>query len=156
VTPRRWLLTAFGIGRFPHAPGSLASLVTFSAVVLAQWLAHSGAIVSAVLGVFGTLVTLLLGSETDSRGGHDPAWIVTDEVAGQALACAGVVAYPFGPAWMLPFLLFRVLDVWKPGPIRKLERLPGGAGVLCDDLAAGLVAGLVSLGAAAAWSLLRA
>jgi phosphatidylglycerophosphatase A len=73
-----------------------------------------------------------------------------DEVAGQWLALA-VVALAQGKAPRLPelaasFVLFRVLDVTKPWPIRTLERLPGGWGIVADDLAAALAAGALALG----------
>ena len=78
----------------------------------------------------------------------DPGCIVIDEIAGQLIACSAV---PFllssgvreAPAWIAPFLLFRLLDVWKPGPIARLQNLPGGWGVVADDLAAGAGAAAV-------------
>jgi phosphatidylglycerophosphatase A len=76
----------------------------------------------------------------------DPNEVVIDEIAGQAIALAGLhIAFP-GPApWpgvLAAFALFRLLDVTKPGPIGALERLPGGLGIMADDLLAGLVVAL--------------
>jgi phosphatidylglycerophosphatase A len=68
----------------------------------------------------------------------DPQFIVIDEVAGQLVA---LIAVPL--AWktfLAGFILFRVFDIWKPFPIRRLERLPEGAGIVVDDLGAGLYA----------------
>lgn len=82
-----------------------------------------------------------------SFGQKDPGPFVMDEWAGFLLGAA--VAFPAGPAAGWPgirgglalFIVFRALDAWKPGPIRWLERLPRGWGILLDDVAAGLVAG---------------
>ena len=74
-------------------------------------------------------------------GTKDPPECVVDELAGQLLALSfaprGILAYA------LAFALFRALDIWKPGPIAAAERLPGGLGVMADDVLAGLLAGLV-------------
>jgi phosphatidylglycerophosphatase A len=75
---------------------------------------------------------------------------VLDEVAGQWLALAVVALLRSRPPdqrdLVAAFLLFRLFDVAKPWPIRKLERLPGGWGIVADDLAAALAAGLLVLG----------
>ncbi|MCL6622919.1 MAG: phosphatidylglycerophosphatase A [Syntrophobacterales bacterium] len=73
--------------------------------------------------------------------------MVIDEAAGQLVALA--LLPPTWPAGLLGFLLFRVLDILKPWPLKALEHLPGGWGVMADDLAAGALAGL------GAWLLLR-
>jgi phosphatidylglycerophosphatase A len=140
------LLTAFGLGRFPHAPGSVASLATLATVVLLDYFAGVGALAAGVLFAFGVLTTLIYGDAKGPSGRHDPSWIVTDEVAGQSLACAGGLLFPIGPPMLVAFLMFRVFDVWKPGPVRRLESLPGGLGVLFDDLLAGLFAGVLAVG----------
>jgi phosphatidylglycerophosphatase A len=77
-------------------------------------------------------------------GREDPGFVVIDEVAGQWIALIAV-----RPDWrhaVFALLLFRLFDIWKPWPIRKLEALPGGMGIMLDDVAAGvlaLVCGLV-------------
>jgi phosphatidylglycerophosphatase A len=71
-------------------------------------------------------------------GAKDPQFIVVDEVAGQLVA---LVAVPL--AWktfLAGFILFRIFDIWKPFPIRRLERLPEGTGIVVDDLGAGIYA----------------
>ncbi len=75
---------------------------------------------------------------TDS---HDPSEVVIDEVAGMWIALLG--APLTAPHLLAAFLLFRLFDVWKPGPIDRLQNLPGGWGVMADDVAAGAVAGLL-------------
>jgi phosphatidylglycerophosphatase A len=71
-------------------------------------------------------------------GREDPGFVVVDEVAGQWIALTGI-----HPNWrhaVLALLLFRLFDIWKPWPIRRLEALPEGTGIVLDDVAAGLLA----------------
>ena len=78
-----------------------------------------------------------------SLGGKDPGAIVIDEVAGMALS---VLTLPLTPAVLIAgFVLFRVFDVVKPYPANALQRLPGGVGVMIDDVVAGLYALLLLL-----------
>lgn len=157
---RRALLSLLGVGFLPGPSGTWASLVTAGAL----WaLAGStfGPTSPAVLVAFaaGVAVTLAFAGRAGSEDPHgdpdahgDPGWIVSDEVAGQALAFALAGAVPRGDGLVaagLAFLGFRVFDVWKPGPIGASQRLPGGVGVLVDDLLAGLVAGALVAGARA-------
>jgi phosphatidylglycerophosphatase A len=83
-------------------------------------------------------------------GGKDPGAIVIDEVAGMTLS---VLVVPLTPAVLvLGFLLFRVFDVLKPPPARESQRLPGGVGVMIDDVIAGLYAlGLLAIGVWLGW-----
>ena len=98
------------------------------------WLLIGAAVVTAV-GIWAA------GREEARVGVRDPSSIVVDEVAGMLVALAG---HPKGLPWVLAlFLLFRVFDVWKPFPIRRLQDLPGGLGVVADDLLAGLYANLL-------------
>jgi phosphatidylglycerophosphatase A len=78
-----------------------------------------------------------------ASGLQDPAWVVIDEVAG--MLCALSMAVPDFMRILLAFLLFRLLDIFKPWPINRLEHLPGAWGVMADDLFAGLLAGLLSI-----------
>ena len=132
-----WLAgTALGLGYAPIAPATVASLGAVLAYGLAPlpdgsavgfWLLAG---LSLPLGVWacGTLVT---------ADDPDPSRAVWDEVAGMWLTC---LLLPKTWPWLLAaFLLFRALDVLKPWPIRRLERLPGGWGIMADDAAAGLL-----------------
>ena len=81
-------------------------------------------------------------------GREDPGFVVVDEVAGQWIALIGM-----RPDWrhaLLALVLFRLFDIWKPWPIRRLEALPEGTGVMLDDVAAGVLALVVGL-AVARW-----
>ena len=137
----RWLLAAFGLGFWPFGPGTIASLATAAAIVAAARSSLVALGVAAALLTYGVATTLLLaGRATRPDGRGDPGWVVSDEVAGQALASAAALGFqsPWAPA--VAFALFRAFDIVKPWPVGRLERVPGAWGVLLDDLAAGLLA----------------
>ena len=145
-------LSGFGLGLAPFMPGTVASL----AVAVLLWLVPTSAtafVALAVAGlVFGCWATLQFGHTVSGKDDHgDPGWVVSDEVAGQALACLG--ALPATGDWIaiaVAFVSFRILDILKPGPIGWMEKKPGGFGVLMDDVVAGGFAALVTLGVALA------
>ena len=127
------------IGFIPGAPGTYASLAT-SLVFFA--IAHFGGVLPSLHLSAVCLISLagVLASARISRatGQEDPSFIVIDEVAGQLLT---FVFLPLSVTnIVLGFFLFRVFDIWKPFPIRRLESLEGGVGVLADDLLAGIYA----------------
>jgi phosphatidylglycerophosphatase A len=128
----------------PGLPGTVASAV----VALAVWGLAPGEPALAAAALAAVVVGVWAGGREEARVAvHDPGSVVIDEVAGMLVA---LVAHPrhAGPVLLL-FLLFRVLDVWKPFPIRQTQALPGGFGIVADDLVAGAVANL--LGRLAAW-----
>jgi phosphatidylglycerophosphatase A len=99
------------------------------------WLVGA-AVVVTVVGIWAA------GREEVRLGAHDPSSIVVDEVAGMLVALVG---QPRTVGWVLGlFVLFRLMDVWKPFPIGRLQALPGGFGIVADDLLAGAFAGLVA------------
>ena len=130
-----WLFgTALGLGLFPIAPATLASMV---AVAVYYPLPMDGdspafiALVAASLAI-GPWVCNSLTTDDDP----DPKRAVWDEVAGVWLTC---LFLPKTLPWLAAaFVMFRVLDVLKPWPIRRFERLPGGWGIMADDAAAGI------------------
>jgi phosphatidylglycerophosphatase A len=144
----RAIATAGGAGYSPLAPGTCGTLV---AVPLA-WVCR-GFDTWAFLGVvvLVTLIGIAAAHRADQVWGtHDSGRIVIDEVAGYLLTVAFVDR---GDPWTLGvgFVVFRALDILKPPPMRWLdERVPGGAGVVLDDVAAG------ALGAGAMWGLVAA
>ena len=101
----------------------------------------------AVLAVIVSAPAIWAAGETARQAKmKDPRFVVVDEVVGQWLALAGARALNSKAnwiAWLAAFLLFRLFDIWKPVPVRQLESLPGGAGIVADDLMAGLYAALV-------------
>ena len=142
-----------GIGYAPIAPGTFGA-----AAGVAVYLAVVGAGAFALLAV--AIVVTLLGiraCDVAERhfGRRDDGRIVVDEVAGQLVALAPL---PFSADPREPlvlgagFLAFRLFDIWKPGPVRAVERrVSGGLGVMCDDLVAGLLAALPVALLASGW-----
>jgi phosphatidylglycerophosphatase A len=144
----RLLLAGLGTGWLRRAPGTWASASVVGAAALAEATAARGVCVAGTAVVVGALVSVAwAGAAKDARGAHDPGWVVSDEWAGQGLALLAAFPGFSVPRLAAAFVLFRLLDVTKPGPIRRLERAPGGWGVLLDDVGAGAVAGALLAGA---------
>jgi phosphatidylglycerophosphatase A len=131
----------FGAGRLKPGPGTWGSLATVLLWALASSRipvadrAWATIIAAAAVTLIGIPAATLVAR---GSGLKDPQFVVIDEVAGQLVA---LIAVPL--AWktfLAGFILFRVFDIWKPFPIRRLERLPEGTGIVVDDLGAGLYA----------------
>jgi len=130
-----------GVGGAPIAPGTAASAVT----VAVLWLARPSPLVLALAVAVVTALGIWASDEAERAlgRGKDPGAIVVDEVAGMALS---VLSVPLTPAILaVAFVLFRIFDVLKPFPANVSQRLPGGLGVMTDDLVAGLYALLLVL-----------
>jgi phosphatidylglycerophosphatase A len=133
--------TFFGTGRLKPGPGTWGSVATAIVWALASSRIPVGnrtwAAIVAAAAV--TLIGIPAATRTARASGvKDPQFVVIDEVAGQLVA---LIAVPL--AWktfLAGLILFRVFDIWKPFPIRRLERLPEGTGIVVDDLGAGLYA----------------
>ena len=129
-----------GIGFVPIMPGTAGSLVT---LVLA-WFFSNGAWLPLLLVAVTVFCIGLVATHYVTNGHGDPSWVVIDEAAGMLLALIG--APHTLPVFFMAFILFRILDIYKPFGIDALQRLPGAWGVMLDDVAAGLVtAGLVQI-----------
>lgn len=154
-----------GVGYFPIAPGTLGSLVGVG-LYLTIWSGLDQLLTSRALAnrlttvyVFTPLMALMLlvifvvtmigiwaASRTEKvQQKKDPSIVVIDEVAGQMIALLS------GPFWiqtwwsiLSAFILFRLFDIWKPYPIRRLEGLESGLGIMADDLGAGVYALIVN------------
>jgi phosphatidylglycerophosphatase A len=142
-TPRWAELTAtfFGIGNLHPGPGTWASAIT---VLLWAALAYTLPLslrtaVAVGLAVLVTLIGIPAATRVArTRGIKDPQFVVIDEVAGQVVA---LIAAPLAwKSFLAGFILFRVFDIVKPPPVRQLEALPEGAGIMLDDIAAGFYA----------------
>jgi phosphatidylglycerophosphatase A len=137
------IASAFYIGFIPGAPGTYASIATtlgFLLVFLNSWHIVSSLHLSAVCLI--TLIGVLTAADASrSSGKEDPSFVVIDEVAGQLLT------FLFLPVSALNLILgtaaFRLFDIWKPYPIRKLEPLKDGVGIMADDLLAGVYANVL-------------
>ena len=136
--------TVFGIGFFPVAPGTLASLLTVLLYHVRLNRLGVPYLLLIIAAVFSVGV-ISAGAYARSIGRSDPRSVVIDEVCGQLTA---LIALP--PGWLpllMAFLTFRALDIFKPFPIGKLESLPGGWGIMADDAAAGILSALCVHGA---------
>lgn len=135
--------TFFGAGMLRPGPGTYGSV---AAVLLWFGVAHAVHVSAAALAVgtvFAALLVTAVGIPAATivareSGRKDPGFVVIDEVAGQLIA---LIAIPLD--WKhaaVALLLFRLFDILKPPPVRQLERLPEGTGIMLDDVAAGLLA----------------
>jgi phosphatidylglycerophosphatase A len=142
-TKSAWLFaTWLGCGYSPFAPGtagSLAALVIAGALLRAGFRNIHFLILSLILLYPAIRAATIVSVES---GRKDPSIVVVDEVLGQWLTLAGSVRFTW-TTFALAFLLFRIFDIWKPPPIRLIERLPGGTGIVLDDMMAGIYAALV-------------
>lgn len=163
---KRLLTSCFGLGWLPVAPGSWGSLPPTIIFAVMCYSGASAVLISAVLvalALAGSIVCVKFAPAVIAAiGNDDPGEIVADEIVGQSItflatgfvvtakrfAEAGLVLETFS-TWQilgtaaLGFFLFRLLDTIKPWPIRILENLPEGWGVLTDDLMAGVYAGII-------------
>ena len=157
-------LATCGVGLIPLAPGTWGAGVGVGIYVLVVWLAETAFGRGGARGLessssFQVLLTTLLlvvvfavtaaGTWAATRaekllGKKDPGAVVVDEVAGQLVA---LLFMPSGAGWWVlvaAFVAFRVFDIWKPYPVRRLEGLGGGLGIMADDLLAGFYAAAVT------------
>jgi phosphatidylglycerophosphatase A len=146
----RGLATLGPVGYAPVAPATAASAV---AAVVGWFLPVPPPAVALALIALGSVVAAWLAGEAEKDLGHDAKPIVVDEAVGQSLALL-FVPHAVG-AFIASFLLFRLFDIWKPLGARQAQRLPGGIGVVADDVVAGFTAcGAFHLGLLATRALL--
>ena len=137
----RLISTWFGCGYSPHAPGTVGS----AAAILIAWALRNYAtpveigLAGVILAIPGIWAAGVTAREIKSK---DPQIVVVDEVVGQWITLAGATAVNWH-SFVLAFALFRIFDIWKPPPVRQLERLPGGLGIVADDMMAGVYGALV-------------
>lgn len=133
-----FLATGFGAGYSPFAPGTAGSLV---GLVLLIPLRRAGLVWEISFLVAFTLLGIVAGGVVARRLGiEDPGVVVVDEIVGMWVS---LLFLPLtGGTAAAGFVLFRIMDVFKPYPARQLEHLPGGLGIMADDLMAGVYANL--------------
>jgi phosphatidylglycerophosphatase A len=151
TTLARLLATWFYCGLAPVAPGTVGSV---AAIAIAWLLNRYFGVPPLAIAGLGVLLAVpgiwAAGVTANASGNKDPQIVVVDEVVGQWITLAGATSLSWtGPAglnWkalLLALALFRLFDVWKPPPIRQLERLPGGLGIVADDAMAGIYAAVI-------------
>lgn len=139
MSTARFIASGFGAGYAPVAPGTAGSLL---------------ALLLGVLLILASPVALPLAALTATLGGvwairaaridGDPGWVVIDEVAGQWIAMLPLPR-PAWPGLLAAFLLFRLFDITKPGPVGWADRRHGAVGVMADDVIAGAIAAVILL-----------
>jgi phosphatidylglycerophosphatase A len=136
------IATWFGCGYAPVGPGTAGSLAALVIAIALNLTYGSGR------GTFLLLTAIFLlpgvwaaGVFAKRIGQKDPQVVVVDEVLGQWLTLVGAATLNW-KSWLAAFVLFRLFDIWKPPPARQLEALPGGIGIVADDLMAGLYGAL--------------
>jgi phosphatidylglycerophosphatase A len=164
----RIIATWFYCGLAPFAPGTAGSV---AAIAIAWALNRYLGMPPLAIAGLGVLLAVpgiwAAGVTAKASGKKDPQIVVVDEVVGQWITLAGATSFSSAALywtstlvlnatsaaslnwkfWLLALVLFRVFDVWKPPPVRQLERLPGGLGIVADDAMAGVYAALVLFGA---------
>ena len=152
---KRMLTSCFGLGQLPIAPGTWGSLPPVIIFGLLCYFGASQAIITNIMAALilagGVVCVQFAPAAIAATGKNDPHEVVADELAGQS------VPFLFNPFLttgtetdmqiliiaFVGFVLFRIFDISKPWPIRKLEKYPAGWGILADDLLAGVFAWIV-------------
>lgn len=156
MSTRLYSITTFGLGHLRPAPGTWGSLPPIALAALLYLLGHGPgtapilfSLAFAVILLAFSLACILQGDAAEAKWGKDPSNVVADETAGQCVPLLFLPAAAFAD-WplalftlVLAFLAFRIMDILKPWPAFRLQELPGGWGILVDDLVAGLYAAVI-------------
>ena len=134
------LIASFlGAGYSPFAPGTAGSAAALAIAILLGW----NPLWFAVLAAAALAPAIWAAGRAEvHKGVEDPSLVVVDEAVGQWIAIAGATTLNW-KSFLAAFVLFRLFDIFKPPPVRQLERLHGGVGIVMDDVMAGVYAALV-------------
>lgn len=162
---KRLLTSCFGLGLLPGAPGTWGSLppaVVFGIVCYFDSCGLHTFLAMLAFFIAGTVICIRFSDTAiAATGKNDPSEVVADEVAGQALTFI-ILSFSIDAIQSVNrliiiaaagFALFRFFDIIKPWPVKRLEKLPAGRGILADDLMAGVYAGILLVLAAKFWIL---
>jgi phosphatidylglycerophosphatase A len=137
--PARFIAAGFGTGYAPFAPGTVASaaatLTGAGLLLLSPWALALAALLATIGGYLAVKRTVIEG---------DPGWVVIDEFAGQWITLLALVR-PTVPSLVAAFILFRVFDITKLGPVGWADRRHGAFGIMADDVIAGMIAAALLL-----------
>ncbi len=134
------IATGFGSGYFPIAPGTAGSLVALFLYIVFPWDLFYWSVIIAVTFLLGVWAAGAV--EKDMK--KDPGIVVIDEFVGQWLALLFLPKMVW--IFIASFFLFRILDIIKPYPARRIENLHGGMGIMLDDVIAGIYANIILQG----------
>lgn len=138
-----WIATWFGCGLAPVAPGTVGALGALALASFVERYLHWGPLGWGAFALGCTPIGIwAAGKYAEASGKKDPGAVVIDEVLGQWLTLAGAAHLHDWRPWLAAFVLFRFFDILKPFPVRQLEAIPGGAGIVIDDLGAGVYGAL--------------
>ena len=135
-----FLATGFYSGYTPFAPGTFG---TIPGILICYIISGSDITIAFLYTLLVVIISIPIAHEAEKiTGKNDPGCIVIDEIAGILVTLSGI---PFNTTTVISgFIIFRFLDILKPFPIRYLEKkVPGGAGIIIDDVAAGVIANLI-------------
>ena len=138
-----WQLTAtfFYLGKFPFAPGSWGSL---GALILWIFLPSSYLLQMIMIIILFSIGVISSKKMASAMNDHDPSEVVIDEAVGMWIA---LFMLPHSIAiYSMAFILFRIFDIFKPSFIYRVQNLPGGWGIMMDDVLAGIIAWLICQG----------
>ena len=137
------LATWFGCGYFPWGPGTVGSLAAAVIAFALYSTFGAGRLTFLALTLLLLLPAIWAATQTARLlAKEDPGMVVVDEVLGQWVTLLGATTLNW-KSFLAAFVLFRIFDIWKPWPVRNLEKLPEGTGIVADDLAAGVYAALI-------------
>jgi phosphatidylglycerophosphatase A len=137
LTLARVIASGLGSGYAPRAPGTAGSLLAVLLGTLLMCVSPLALPVAALAATFGGVWAIRA-----ARVDGDPGWVVIDEFAGQWIAMLSLPR-PAWPGLLAAFVLFRLLDITKPGPIGLADRRHDAVGVMADDVIAGAIAAIV-------------
>lgn len=151
--------TVFYVGYLKPAPGTWGSLAALPLGWLIYQIGGVWLFLLAIPAAYikGHIATVIMTRGSDN---HDPSEIVIDEVVGQWIALApviigaahaGVSITALWPGWIVAFVLFRLFDITKPGPVGWADRKDNATGVMLDDVIAGIMAAICVVGLAGLW-----
>ena len=141
------IATGFGLGYIPVAPGTFGSFLGILLILLLSPLGwkdgHRVAFYLVIVGIISAIGIWAASRAEFIFERKDPPQVVIDEIVGQLLTFGWIFRNPRFLLLLIGFLFFRLFDIVKPFPIRKLEKAPLGFGIILDDLVAGFYASLV-------------
>ncbi len=143
VTPATLIATWFGCGYFPWGPGTAGTLAAVLMAAAANYYLGAGRLTFLAATLLLLPFAIWAATQTARLAQReDPGLVVVDEVLGLWVTLLGAARLNW-KSFFAAFVLFRIFDIWKPWPVRRLEALPEGTGIIVDDLAAGVYAAIM-------------
>ncbi|MCS7228477.1 MAG: phosphatidylglycerophosphatase A [Candidatus Kryptonium sp.] len=132
------IATGFFSGYFPIAPGTAGSVIA----ILIYWFLLNSSIQLLILSVLFLIIGIFTSAEFERKNGHDPSVVVVDEMVGMWISLLFIEKKFLNV--LIAFLIFRAMDIIKPPPAKKFDRMSGGIGIMIDDVIAGIYANILT------------